>query len=243
MASVSEIYDTLTKKKYCRDLPHAPTEIRKRIQNSLLKNEPIKLIGFWGVGPKNKANWADLETLDFLAQSNEEVKEVYPPGIEFTFIFATFHASHNGINKETILAYTDDMKSLFKKYGFECLYLDDLWPKYGISSEKIEELFEAKESDWWNKIENAQLMEKNAKNRNIRLTPKLAAQKYYIMRDLEKELLEKEFPSSIFNVFSDSRLKNVLPNMPILYFYSRKGRSDAPWFVTGEKQAWQDIPD
>jgi hypothetical protein len=51
------------------------------------------------------------------------------------------------------------------------------------------------------KVENHQTIEKNAKNRNSRLSSKEAAQKYYIMRDLEKEMLEKEFPNSIFHTF------------------------------------------
>jgi len=55
------------------------------------------------------------------------------------------------------------------------------------------------------------------------------------MRDLEKKMLEKEFADAIFYTFSDSKWKCVLPNLPTSYFYSRKGWSDAPWFITGEK--------
>jgi hypothetical protein len=127
------------------------------------------------------------------------------------------------------------MEILFKKFGFKFVYLDTLWHKYGISFEKIDAIFEQKPKSWWNKIENAELIERNAKNGNKRLPSLIGAQKYYIMRNLEKHMLEREFPDSIFNTFSDSRLRNVLPNMPTLYFYSRKGWSDSPWFVNKNK--------
>ena len=55
------------------------------------------------------------------------------------------------------------------------------------------------------------------------------------MRDLEKEMLEKEFSGFIFHAFTNSNLKNVLPNMPTLYFYSKLGRFKAPWFIVSEK--------
>ena len=72
-------------------------------------------------------------------------------------------------------------------------------------------------------------------DRNQHLNPKIAAQKYFIMRSLEKEMIEKEFSNSIFHAFSNSRLRNVLPNLPTLYLYSRNGWSDTPWFITKDK--------
>jgi len=207
-------------------------ELLRRIGFFALSNKPIKLVGFWGIGFKEKTNWADLASCKFLAEINKEVKKVYSPGIEFTFIFANNHAVHNGVKKEIINSYIKEMKRLFKNFGFKYVYLDKLWKKYKISFNKIDESFKSKPGGWWNKVENANLIEKNVSDRNLRLNSKTATQKYYIMRTLEKELLKREFSSSILFVFSDLRLKNVLPNMPTLYFYSRKGWSDSPWFVT-----------
>lgn len=235
MTIESHVYEILTKKRYNRCEPYLKDKLKERFRYLISKNKPIKLVGFWGVGPKDKVNWADLASWKFLAKLNEEVKHVYLNGIEFTFIFATCHGVHNGIDKKTIQSYTQNIEKLFEKFGFKYIYLDELWQRYEISFEKIDKIFENKPKDWWEKIENRELIERNAKNRNIRLSTKIAAQKYYIMRDLEKEMLEKEFADYIFHAFSDSRLRNVLPDMPTLYFYSRRGWSDTPWFVTKEK--------
>ena len=40
------------------------------------------------------------------------------------------------------------------------------------------QILEQKEKNWWSKILNHKIIEKNAENRNQRLSPKIAAQKY-----------------------------------------------------------------
>lgn len=172
---------------------------------------------------------------EFLQGLNKEIKQVYPLGIEFVFIFATLHGIHNGIPRENIDIYTKEMEKIFNKFDFKFIYLDLLWEKYRINFKEINIIFKQKDKNWWNKIENLEIMENNAKNRNQILSPKIAAQKYYIMRNLEKEMLEKEFSNSIFHTFSDSKLRNVLPNLPTLYFYARKGFSNVPWFIIEDK--------
>ena len=235
MTTQSKVYEILTKKRYNRDEPHLKDKLKERFDYFISHNKPIKLIGFWGVGPKSKPNWADLASCEFLAKLNDEVKTVYPPGIEFTFIFATLHGIHNGIIRESIDSYTKAMEKILEKFKFKFVYLDSLWNKYGISFEKIDAIFGQKEKKWWSRISNHKTIEKNAENRNKKLSPKIAAQKYFIMRDLEKEMFEKEFSDSIFHAFSDSKLRNVLPNLPTLYFYSRRGWSDTPWFITEDR--------
>jgi len=232
MELVNQIYQTLTKKRYNREEPYLNKKLKEQLSLFIDKNQPIKLVGFWGIGPKTKANWADEKTCEFLSKLNNEIREVYLPGIEFTFIFATTHGIHNGISKKAIISYTKGVEKLFKKYQFKFIYLDSLWKKYKITFKKINELHQNQPKGWWSKIKNHKLIDNNAKKRNLRLNFCEGAQKYFIFRDLEKEMLEKEFPKSIFHAFSDSRLRSVLPNMPTLYFYSRKGWSDTPWFIT-----------
>ncbi|MBI5003110.1 hypothetical protein HZC31_07020 [Candidatus Woesearchaeota archaeon] len=225
------VYEILTKKRYNRDEAFLKEEIKEKIKRIIEQKAPIKLVGFWGVGQKKTANWADSTACEFLKELNNDVKKVYPHGIEFMFIFATEHGIHNGIEKETMQNYTKEIEKIFTKHGFKWIYLDTLWKKYDISFKKIDKEFEKKPKGWWEKIENAKMIEKNAKNRNLRLDPKTAAQKYFIMRGLEKQMLEKEFADCIFHAFSDAKLRNVLPHLPTLYFYARKGWSDTPWFV------------
>lgn len=229
-----QIFSVLTKKLYNRDEPFLTEGLERKLIDFIENNKPIELVGFWGVGPKKHSNWADETSCEFLSKLNREIKEIYPLGLEFTFVLATEHGIHNGYDKKVIDSYIRDIIKLFNKYSFKYIFLDDLWQKYGISFEKIDEIWKNKPKGWWQTIENREVIERNASNRNIRLDPKTAAQKYFIMRSLEKVMFEKGFPNSIFHVFSDSKLKNVLPNLPTLYFYAREGWSDVPWFVVGD---------
>src|SRR3989338_7693536 len=232
MSEVSEIYKVLTKKKYNRNSPFLPAEIKKIITRCVKSKVPIPLIGFWGIGFKSQINWADEATCDFFNKLNQEVSKAYSQGILFTFILAIPHGLHNGVSKETIENYLTGVKSLFEKNGFNWIILDDLWRGHGISFEEIDKELKRKPKDWWTKMDNAAILEKRAAERNQRLSPKLAAQKYVVMRELEKPMLETQFKGQIFHAFADSGFKNVLPHMPILFLYSyKKGRSASPWFI------------
>ena len=128
------------------------------------------------------------------------------------------------------------MEKLFEEFHFKFIYLDALWEKYGINFEKINVILTERKDNRRDDIENHELLEHSAQERNKRINPEIAAQKYYIMRNLEKEMLEKEFSNSIFHAFSHSKFRNVLPKLPTLYLFSiKKRRSDAPWFITEDK--------
>ncbi len=237
MINEINIYEIIIKRAYSREIPYLENKIKEKIHHYVLHNEPIKLVWFRGVGNKIKPNWADIETCKHLSKLNKEVQSIYPLGIEFTFVFATNHWIHNGISTENISSYFDEMEKIMYEFNFRSIYLESLRKKYEITFKKIDELFEEKKGNWWNIIENHELIEHSAQERNFRLKPQIAAQKYYIMRNIEKEMLEKEFTDYIFHTFSDSRFRNVLPDLPTLYFFSiKKRRSDAPWFVTEDKQ-------
>lgn len=228
---VNKIFSILKRRRYNREKPYQIDEFKQRIDKFVLKKAPIHLVGFWGVGPKTHVNWADQETCDFLQDLNHQLVKVYPPGIDFEFIFSEPHGVHNGLAPETMTSYVLDVKKLFKNYGFRHQNLKPLWDKYEITFDKIDQLLSKKSEGWWQKIQNHEGIENNAKSHNQRLPAIEAAQKYVIMRDLEKEIWEKEYPSSIFHAFADSKLRAVLPNLPTLYFFSRKGWSNIPWFT------------
>lgn len=231
-----EIHEILTKKKYNRGTPNLDRELLAIITTAVNANKAIPLVGLWGIGEKNFANWADEESCAYLCKLQQEVKEVYPPSLEFIFVFATQHALHNGYPAESIKSYTESIIKIFDTCNFKYMFLNTLWEKYGISFEKIDKELASKPSDWWDTISERTTIEKNASLRNNKYPPVVAAQKYFVMRDLEKEIFEKEFPTHIFHAFSDPDLKQVLPNMPTLYFWGiKKWRSDVPWFVYSDK--------
>ena len=230
MSTNEAVFRVLRNRRYNREAPHLPSSLQKRIEVFVSSNKPIELVGFWGVGSKVHVSEADRQTCAFLHELDQEVKAVYSPGIRFYFVFATLHGLHNGYDATSIRSYIREVKQLFTKYGFSSQLLEPLWEKYDISWEKIEKLLLAQPEGWWEKTPQYEVIERNAKRRQRRLSAKEGAMRYYIMRDLEKKMWEKEFPDAIFHAFSDSRLRCVLPNMPSLYFYARRGWSDTPWF-------------
>ena len=113
-----QIYTVLVKRKYNRGKPFLAEKILDIIKTSVENDEPIKLVGFWGTGPKDAPNWADKESCDFLNDLNKEIQEIYKPGIEFTFIFANSHGIHNGYESERISSYIRGITTIFDKGYF-----------------------------------------------------------------------------------------------------------------------------
>jgi pyoverdine/dityrosine biosynthesis protein Dit1 len=233
MNTSTEILEVLKKGKYRKDHPYQEDKIREKIDSYVLFNSPIKFIAYWGVGAKNNPNWADTATCEFLTEMNNDVKKVYPPGIDFNFVIATPYGFFNGIPEKNVSSYINEMKNIFRNFGFNFMELSSLWEKHGINFERIDAAFKEKEQDpgWWEKIENREILECNSKARNHRYTPIISAKKFFIMRQLEKKMQEEEFRNFVFHIFSHSGMRNIMPDIPTLYFFPRKDWSDAPWFV------------
>lgn len=232
MDLVSAICEILTKRKYNRSRAPLEEGVANCVSQSVNANTPIRLVGFWGAGQKTTRGSADEKSCLFFAKLNEEIKKIYPLGLEFTFIFATKHAEHNGYIGKGVDSYIQSVAEIFDEYSFKYVFLNNLWDKYGISFEKIDSVWTAKASDWWDSVSEKDSIEEKAGHRNKKYDAMTAAQKYYIMRDLEKDMLQTEFKGYIFHAFADPTMKQVLPNMPTLYFWgTEKWRSDAPWFM------------
>lgn len=230
--SVDDIIGIFNRKRYRRDKPH---KIKEIIEQSIIENKPIKIVGFWGIGTKEKPDRIDYEAIDHLLNLGQNIKKIFNQGIEFTFIIADKHGEMNGVPINSADNYSKEISKILLKKGFKIIRLSSLWKKYGISKNKIQEKLNSKQKGWFNRIENKDLLLKNASKYNVRKDSERSAKIYYIMRCLEKAMLEKEFSGSIFQTYSDSKINNILPNMPTVYTYARKGWSNSPWFTKEKK--------
>lgn len=226
------IFNEITRKKFNRDIVYKKKSIIDTIKKYTSEDKAIKLIWFWWVWAKKEANIYDIKSCENLYNLNKNIKRVYPKWLDMSFIFSTKHWEFNWYKRENIDLYVDSIKQIFNKLNFKYINLDDLWQKYEISIEKINNIYLNKEDKWWNNIENTDKIELNADKINKVYSKKEAAKKYFIMRDLEKNILEKEFKNYIFNTFSDSSMRWVLPDMATIYLYGiKKWSSQAPWFI------------
>src|SRR3990167_8948215 len=164
---IEKIIEKLKGRKYNRERQQTKEQdYENAISYWVRKQLPILLVGFWGIGTKEKANKIDEASCKFLSELNNEIKEVYQPGIKFMFIFATQHARHNGIKEETMQIYIQGIKKLFKKYDFDYIYLEELWNKYKISFDSIDNIWKQKPKGWWEETIGREIIEKNAQIRN-----------------------------------------------------------------------------
>jgi hypothetical protein len=232
MEKAEEVYGILSKKHFNREEPSMQHELKQVIARSIAENKPIPLFGFWGMGYKPAATKADAEALTFLTKLAGQVKEAYAPGVKVTLIFPIEHGLHNGYEEPVMANYVESVKALAQAHGFSTLLLSPLWQRYGISFERVEEEWRKKEPGWWESVPNKGDLEARAGDRNRRLPPVEAAQKYVVMRGLERGMLEKGFAGEVFFTYSPSSDRHVLPRLPTLHLYSlRKGRSQCPWFT------------
>ncbi|MEM4756112.1 MAG: asparagine synthase C-terminal domain-containing protein, partial [Candidatus Woesearchaeota archaeon] len=230
VANSKDIFKQMNRGLFRRDRPRKLKELLKIIDDAILKNIPVPIVGFWGIGSKSLPDTFDFETLDYLDKLNEEIKKYYALGLGFTFIISDMHAAVNQIPQATKQQYIHAMKQILLQRGHKVMMLSPLWEKYSISEQAIHQTLMNMKPGWWESISNREFIEYNANRCSFRQDKLLAAKLYYIMRMVEKPMLEQEFKGFIFHTFSDSKIEDILPVMPTYYMYARKGWSNAPWF-------------
>jgi ABC-type nitrate/sulfonate/bicarbonate transport system substrate-binding protein len=217
---------------YRADFPFLEDTLRFMILDGLKAGQPLNLFGFWGAGPKAKADALDHETIRRFGEYVGGIKKVYGPGVKVTFILADAHAAMNGYEVGTYGAYLKEMRSLLANEGYETMLLSNLWDKWGLSQKKINDLLKEKKAGWWDDVPLRARLEASAEKRPLGGDAVTSSQRYYAVRLAEKKLLEKEFKGQVFFAFSDGQMQPLYPTLPTLYLYSmRKGTTEAPWFA------------
>lgn len=123
------IYNVLTARSFARETRPYDETLAHALHYFIIRDEPISLVGFWGVGTKNAATVADLLVCDFFSRLID-LQTVYKQGIKFTFILATTHGEFNGYSRNAIINYASCMEDVFIHHRFNYIYLDSLWEKY-----------------------------------------------------------------------------------------------------------------
>ncbi len=224
----STIFEIFTNKPFGKLKPNEEDEgiIKSKIKKYVLDNTEIQLIGFWGMDYRTEINNFEEKSVEFLCKMDNQVKQIYRPGIKFNWILADAHAKLNGFIE--LNNYSNDLKLENLEYiqkihdmNYSSELLSNIWARNKLSRERIEQEFRQKEVDWWDNVPHKEIHEKNANKigRN--------AQRYYIARKLELNFLNPN--QYIFHTFSNVEL-NDLFSRGTLFFYSRKGLSNSPWF-------------
>jgi hypothetical protein len=207
------------------------------IAEAQARRAPISFVEYWGKGLRPMLATPEFACLDYLESMMTRVAETYEPGAEFTLVFTDTHAALNGHSQASIHSYFQDLVLATRGRRFKICLLGDLINAAGLRPDETPqrplpppELL-------------ADLRVSAAKWFKGEGSVDEGAIRYFQANMVERKVMERAFPRSIFVTFNGSQLKSLFPeSLPIFYMFSlRHGISDKPWFLppdfTGRKPA------
>lgn len=227
------IVKLLSSRQYSRDVPYREDELRHKVRAAIEKQQPIKLVGFWGASDKTEVDMADLEAIQQLEALKHEVDQRHEAGLEIMLILSDHHARLNGFSEKEYQKYLHDIETILNKADIRTTSLSTLWRRWKIRDDVIQsrqQRFETENKNWWNDVLVKNFLEESAKKIARQKDNRKAAQRYYIMRRLEAEKMRREFKDAVFFTYSSDQYQIIFPDMATLYLWVKKGTSHSPWF-------------
>lgn len=210
-----------------REQPDSPDLLLRVIAEAIAQNKPIPFVLYWGKGLRSNLGEPEIKCLDYLAALADRVREVYKPGAAITVVFTDTHAELNGHTDQSIREYFAALSVGAHQRGFEVDLLSKLVRAFG----------EGGEADFLDEPVPEELLStlcvSAAKWFRGDGTVEQGAIRYYQMNMVEKRVIERAFPRTIFMTFNGSELRSLFPsNLPIFYMFSlRHGICAKPWFL------------
>lgn len=208
-----------------REKPDKPELMLQIIAEAHARQAPIPFVMYWGKGLRPKLATPEFACLDYLDAMMARIVDVYEPGAEFTLVFTDTHAALNGHTKESIQSYYEDLV-LAARRRFKIHLLSDLIDASGLRADGTERQLPPPEL-------LAELRVSAAKWFKGEGSADEGAVRYFQANMLERKVMERAFPRSIFVTFNGSQLNSLFPEgLPIFYMFSlRHGITDKPWFL------------
>jgi hypothetical protein len=220
-----KVFEIIKSRKYNRYKIQDSMELLKAIEYFTKQDRPIQLVGYWGVSNKPRIDKTDIETIEFLETINKRVKEIYPKGVYFNIIISDYHAYINNYSEVEVSNYISDLQKLFSRYNnVHILLLSELRNQIKLSSIKKINFTPSK------KLLPILMNGARRMYQGDKLEDGIKI--YYNTRIQEKEIFENLFSRCIFFTYNCPKYKELFPNLPILYLYTRKGTSCPPWVCT-----------
>jgi hypothetical protein len=212
-----------------REQPCRPDLMARTVARAVEQHRPIQFILYWGKGPRPTIAAPELQCLDYLGSLAARVRAVYKPGADFNLVLTDTHAELNGHSRGSLETYFSGVRSEAARRGFACHMLGELTAAAGLGADAADEAVPA---------EAISLLAQSAMRwYRGEGTALEGAARYYRLNMIEKRVIEKAFPDSIFVTFNGSNQRELFPDgLPIFYMYSTKrGTAVKPWFQeTGE---------
>jgi L-tyrosine isonitrile synthase len=230
-----QILKSFSTRAFKREKPDKPELMLRSIAEAHARRTPIPFVQYWGKGLRPKLATPEFTCLDYLDSMMARIVEIYEPGAEFTLVFTDTHAALNGHTQASIHSYFQDLVLATRGRRFKTCLLSSLVNAAGLRPDEMPER-QLPPSELL-----AELRLSAAKWFKGEGSADEGAIRYFQANMLERKVMERAFPGSIFVTFNGSQLRSLFPDpLPIFYMYSlRHGISDKPWFLppdfTGRK--------
>jgi hypothetical protein len=230
-----QILRSFNTRAFKRERPEKPELMLELIAQAHARHEPISFVEYWGKGLRPTLATPELVCLDFLSSMISRIGEVYEPGADLTLVFTDTHATLNGHSQASIHSYFEDLVPAARRRQFNIRLLSTLMNTVDLRPDETAER-QVPPAEVL-----AELRHSAAKWFKGEGSPEEGAIRYFRANMVERKVMERVFPRSIFITFNGSQLRGLFPDtLPIFYMFSlRHGISDKPWFLppdfTGEK--------
>jgi hypothetical protein len=226
-ATPEQILRSFSTRAFRREKPDKPELMLQVIVEAHARQAPIPFVQYWGKGLRPTLATPEYACLDYLDAMLSRIAEIYKPGAEFTLVFTDTHAALNGHSQASIHSYFQDLVLATRGRRFKICLLGNLVSAAGLRPDVMLEQ-PVPPPDLL-----AELRTSAAKWFKGEGSVDEGAIRYFQANMVERKVMEREFPRSIFVTFNGSQLKGLFPEgLPIFYMFSlRHGISDKPWFL------------
>jgi hypothetical protein len=230
-----QILKSFSTRAFKREKPDNPELMLQFIAQAHACQAPISFVQYWGKGLRSTLAAPEYTCLDYLDSMMARIAEIYEPGVEFTLVFTDTHAALNGHSQASIHSYFQDLVLATRRRQFKTCLLSGLVNTAGLRPDEAL----ARQVPPADLL--AELRASAAKWFKGEGSPDEGAIRYFRANMVERKVMERAFPRSIFITFNGSQFRSLFPDgLPILYMFSlQHGISDKPWFLppdfTGRK--------
>jgi len=225
-----QILKSFSTRAFRREKPDKPELMLEFIAQAHARQAPIPFVQYWGKGLRPMLATPEYACLDYLDSMMSRVADIYEPGAEFTLVFTDTHAALNGHSQASIHSYFQDLVLATRGRRFKIYLLGNLVNAAGLPPDETAQR-QLPPPDLL-----ADLRVSAAKWFKGEGSVDEGAIRYFQANMVERKVMERSFPRSIFVTFNGSQLKSLFPeSLPIFYMFSlRHGISDKPWFLPAD---------
>ncbi|MDD5225842.1 MAG: class I adenylate-forming enzyme family protein [Candidatus Omnitrophica bacterium] len=204
------------------------------IQTALIDDSPFFLLGYWGVGKRDRVNGYDCDALDNLRMLLDEANRLVGRNlVKGKLILADIHGRCNLVPEASADAYFRAIAEECRKRDFEYIFLSEIWAQAGLVFDDVLKRLEEKSfNGLWQEFFLKEQFIKQAERRLPLENAELAARKYYAVVMAEREIVARYGMGTVFFTYNDLEYSAVNPPLPTIYIHSIKaGISEKPWFL------------